>query len=247
MKKRMIHIIALTAVFIAVIGLIYMAFVKIMPGLIPALERGNAEEIESYLRSSNSFGGFVALALLQFLQVISIVIPGAPIQIAAGIVYGALKGFFLCHISYVISNLCVFLFARKFGFDIIGKENKKLAKVNAFINGRSPAYMTMLACLVPLMPNGVVPYAAANTRIRTRNFILAVYVGSFIPILVMCSIGGRILEGDFLFAVLIFAAFIILVVVLYRMRNTVLEILLKMIKKHNEKKLEKNRMLKNKE
>lgn len=242
MKSKKFKFLIIIAVIITVLWLVYTAFVKAMPNLIPVLEEGNEVEIEDYLRSTNSFGGMMALALLQFIQVISILIPGAPIQIAAGIVYGVLKGFFICHISYTLSNLAVFLFARKFGSSLAGQGpldvNKKIAKFNLFINGRSPAYITMLACLIPLMPNGIVPYAAARTRIRTRNFVLAVYVGSFIPIFVMCSIGSRVLQGDFLFAALIFAAFIALVVILYRLRDAVLDILMNIISKHHQKRTE---------
>jgi uncharacterized membrane protein YdjX (TVP38/TMEM64 family) len=248
LKNKKLKLLIVIAIIIAVLGLVYLAFVKMMPDLIPVLEKGNEVEIEDYLRSSNSFIGLIALALLQFLQVISILIPGAPIQIAAGIVYGVVKGFFICHISYTLSNLTVFLFARKFGSSMSEKGpvdvSKKLAKFNLFINGRSPAYITMLACLIPLMPNGIIPYAAARTRICTKNFTLAVYVGSFIPIFVMCSIGSRILQGDFLFATLIFAAFITLVVILYRLRDTILDIMLEILNRHNQKKDKNNDQLK---
>lgn len=56
--------------------------------------------------------GLICTALLQFLQVVSIVLPGAPIQVAAGIVYGVWKGSAICYVSHVSANLAVFAASR---------------------------------------------------------------------------------------------------------------------------------------
>ena len=182
------------------IGLIYLAFGQAIPELIPLLRSGDEEKIAAYLGSQNRISGILSTALLAFLQPISIILPGAPIQIAAGIVYGTLKGFLICHISYVISNLVVFYLARVLGQKMDRYVSRFSEKVNFLQDAQYPAYMTAMACLIPVVPNGIIPYAAARTRMRFHEFLIAVVLGSFFPILVMCAIGKRILHGEYFYA-----------------------------------------------
>ena len=77
------------------------------------LERGDQEELVSYIRSFGSVGGVALAFLLQFVQIISIFFPGGPIQLAIGIVFGTLLGFIICHVGYVLANIVVFISVRK--------------------------------------------------------------------------------------------------------------------------------------
>ena len=126
------------------IGLIYLAFGQAIPELIPLLRSGDEEKIAAYLGSQNRISGILSTALLAFLQPISIILPGAPIQIAAGIVYGTLKGFLICHISYVISNLVVFYLARVLGQKMDRYVSRFSEKVNFLQDAQYPAYMTAI-------------------------------------------------------------------------------------------------------
>ena len=200
------------------IGLIYLAFGQAIPELIPLLRSGDEEKIAAYLGSQNRISGILSTALLAFLQPISIILPGAPIQIAAGIVYGTLKGFLICHISYVISNLVVFYLARVLGQKMDRYVSRFSEKVNFLQDAQYPAYMTAMACLIPVVPNGIIPYAAARTRMRFHEFLIAVVLGSFFPILVMCAIGRRILQGEYFYAagLLIFCLLVVIVLTLLR-------------------------------
>lgn len=71
-----------------------------------------------------------------------------------------------------------------------------------------------MACLIPVVPNGVIPYAAARTEMRFGQFTLAVCLGSVTPIFLMCLIGGRILAGEYLLAVVVLLASLLVAVLL---------------------------------
>ena len=83
--------------------LVYLIFRSSAPGLMPAIKDGDTEAIEKYLESNANVKGMILTAVLQIVQVISIVIPSLPIQVAAGVVFGVLKGFIICHIANVNS------------------------------------------------------------------------------------------------------------------------------------------------
>lgn len=202
-------------------GLIYLAFFHSMPELLPLLKNGSEEDIAAYIGSQPPLLGILCTGLLAFLQPVSIVLPGAPIQIAAGVVYGTLKGFLICHSAYVFANVTMFYFARI----LRGKLEQHLTRFSGTLDflkkERHPAYMTAMACLMPLLPNGIIPYAAARTKIRLYEFTLAVVMGSFFPVLIMCAIGKRILHGDYLYAAILLIFDLLMVFLLTKYRNKV--------------------------
>jgi len=221
LKNRLLRILAILACIGTLFALIYLAFLRNMPELWPLLKNGSEEEIAEYLGSQPPLLGMLCTALLAFLQPLSIVLPGAPIQIAAGVVYGTLKGFLICHSAYVLANVMVFYLART----MRGKMDQHLTRFSGKLDflkrERHPAYMTAMACLIPILPNGIIPYAAARTKIRLYEFVLAVVLGSFFPVLVMCAVGKRILHGDYLYAAILLIVDFLVVFILTRYRNQV--------------------------
>lgn len=225
-KVGVIRFLVVVGVALILLSLIYFSFVTMMPDLIPVLRSGEEAEIEAYLRHSSSTAGMVCTGLLQFVQVLSIVLPGAPIQIAAGIVYGATRGLLICYTSYVVVNLLVFLIARHLGARLDRllppQEGWLAKKMRLLCDSEMPVYMTAMATLIPLVPNGIIPYAAAKTDMRFSQFCLAVALGAIMPITVMCTIGSRILAGDYLLAVMVFAISLAIVALLTRFRIGIL-------------------------
>ena len=238
-KNRLIRIFATAIILILAAGLVYFAFLEAMPELIPLLQNGSVEEIEQYLRSSDRLSGLVYTALLQAVQVFSVILPGAPIQVAAGIVYGTWRSFFVCHLSSVAANAIIFVTARHYGakMDKLRPIERKGSKLDFLLKSNTPAYMTVVACLVPILPNGFIPYVAAKTKIKTIHYILAVYCGSFFPVLVLCAAGNKILKGGYLMSAILLIALIVVVILLAKFRNPIL----KAIGKISEKLRRKNR------
>ncbi len=216
---------ALALVVSALAGLVYLAFLEAAPGLWELLKSGDEYAIAAYLGSQSSISGMLCTALLAFLQPVSIVLPGAPIQIAAGVVYGTLKGFLICHSAYVLSNLVIFYLARVLRQKAEKYTARYASKIRFLENARYPVYMTAMACLMPLMPNGIIPYAAARTKMRLYQFFLAVTLGSFFSVFVMCAIGRRILQGKFLYAALLFLGSFAVVTLLTWLREPICSLL----------------------
>jgi len=219
-------LILLTAVA-AVILLVYFAFLEAMPDLLPLLKDGSEDRIAAYLENAGSARGLLALALLQFIQVVSVIPSSLPIQIAAGIVYGRLRGFLVCHAASTIAHAAVFCAARKLDKKLDGwiPLDRRSSRLDFMERSDFPAYMTVIACLVPFIPNGILPYAAARTRMTARQYTLCILAGNCIPVLIYCSIGHILLEGGYLAATILFASLFAVSVILFRFRNQVLAFL----------------------
>ncbi len=88
MNKKYIKAIIYIVSFALAALLFYKAFIPMAPGLWEAMKSGDEEQIQTFLMQSGTLKGLIYLFLLQAIQVISIVLPGAPIEIAGGMAYG---------------------------------------------------------------------------------------------------------------------------------------------------------------
>lgn len=194
---------------------------RFLPGFLPVLRRGKEAEIEAYIRESGSVKSVTLTAFLQFMQVVSVIFPGLPIQIASGIIFGTFWGYLICHLSYILGNMTVFLSLRRFKGhieDLIPEKEagwmKKLLQ-----NAVYPELAVFLGCMMPLLPNGVVPYLAARTGITPKRFLLAMAAGSFPNIFILCAVGNQILEGEFLLAGILLGSVFLLMSLTYFSRD----------------------------
>ncbi|MCE5189293.1 MAG: VTT domain-containing protein [Eubacteriales bacterium] len=201
-------------------AIILFSLDAILPGFIDVLERGDQTQIEQYIRSFGSVGGALLGFLLQFIQILSVLFPGGPIQIAIGVVFGTFEGFAICLCGYVLANLFVFWSARKLGnrFDqIFSREQTN--RLRFISDAKHPGFVVALACLIPLLPNGLVPYIAARTKISTARFFFATLFGCMPTLFLLCAIGNTLLMGNYLKVGLLSALLLISVIVLYLLRN----------------------------
>ena len=215
LKEKLVPVLVVIAVAI----LIWFAFGDKIPGLIPLLKEGDSQKIADYLAQETGIKGVIAVVLLQAVQIASIVMPGMAIQVAAGLIYGWLEGFLMCYIGVVVSNLCVFLFARKMGSDRIrdvsmGRTSQWLLEK---LNGTKPQFMVVVANMVPAVPNGIIPYIAAKTEISTLDYVKAVAMGSWLQILLSCLAGQFIIKGQWLYTLLtVVFQFAVVLIILWK-------------------------------
>lgn len=196
---RPLRILAAAAVLAGTALLLWHAFGRMIPDLIPLLQKGDSADIVAYLEEEGQWTGMLCVFLLAFLQVVSIFLPGMPIQIAGGAIYGWLKGFIICFLGYWSANMAVFGFARKVNNRMSDKmpAGSRAAWLKEKLDSSQPGFIVMLACLVPAVPNGIIPYIAARSRIRFVQFAEAVAAGCAMPIFFTCLTGRFFLEGNY--------------------------------------------------
>lgn len=204
-KILILRLVILVSMLVIAFIPIYLIFESVDANLWAALTSGNQNRIVEAVSKYDNTLGMLLIAILQILQDWSIIIPSAPIHIAAGIVLGTWQGFLVCHIADVASNMLVFLVYSKIKqkMDIILPINDNAGTVKKIREGKSPVYMVVLVCLMPAVPNGFIPYAAVNAKMSLRDYTLAVVIGAAPPKLVLTAIGERIFEGQWLLLVIL--------------------------------------------
>ena len=215
-----LRVLVFVLAFALIAAILLFALDAILPGFLGVLEHGNQAQIEQYRRSFGSLGGALLGFLLQFIQILSVLFPGGPIQIAIGIVFGTFKGFFICLSGYVLANLLVFWSARKLGnrLDQIFSSSST-NRLRFITEAKHPGFVVALACLLPFLPNGLIPYIAARTKISTLRFFIATTLGCIPTLFLLCAIGNTLLMGNYKKVILLSALLVIGILLLYLFRN----------------------------
>ncbi len=189
------------------------------PGLWVALKSGDEAQIELFLAQSGTRKGLFYLFLLQAVQVVSIVLPGAPIEIAGGMAYGFIKSYITCHMSFVFANIVIFLLGRRMQSDFFN--GQKLEKALKFLNRGDPFVAIILCFMIPVMPNGIIPYAASATKISPLKYFVGVYLGSSVQMFMMCAVGRYILSRDYFYIAALVILDIIGMYIIYKNRDKI--------------------------
>ncbi len=202
-KNKYVVLLALVAILALIVFLIYHFFGDFFITILRILKHGDDQELQAFLNSQNELAGMFSVGLLCILQVASIFFPGMVIHIASGLVYGWWKAFLACYIGFVSGNVLVFFFARKFGnlMQNVLNIDKKAGWITSKINSTKPSFIFALACMIPGIPNGIIPYLAARTDIRVYQYAIAVACSCWIQILCNCFFGHFLIRGEYGFMI----------------------------------------------
>ena len=173
---------------------------------------------------------------LQALQVITTIFPSAAVQILAGLTYGIFYGMLICLAGYMLGNTMVFVFVRQidktFEFTV-PKLSKRVSKPKwdfSFISDSSNAALVAFTLfLMPGIPNGILPYIFAKTKISLPRYLLSILLAGAPSILLCSLVGERIANGDIVTAVLISCIMLLTALFVFVSRNQIIAFL----KKHD--------------
>ena len=237
-KTLAVRVLLLMALLAIAFIPIFFIFQRIDGNLWSALCSGSQQKIVTEVQKYDNQWGVLIILILQVVQDISIIIPSAPIHIAAGIVLGTWKGFLVCHIGDILYNMGIFLLYRKIKkqVDKIVPLEDSSRTVKFLKDGRSPTYMVVMACILPAIPNGFIPYAAVNAKVRARHYFFAVLIGPAIPTLVLTLLGDIIFQGNWLLFVILVLISFIAVFLLIKFQNQVISFFEKITKLFGRKK-----------
>ena len=220
-------IILLIFVIIAIIGwLVYRAFGPVVLEVWQILQSGNQSDLANYIQEQGHYGAYIALFMISVLQVVSVILPGVIIQFAGAFLFGWWRAFLLCWLGFTAGNILVFAILRGVGRSIriamkntTPKENWLMKKIN---EGK-PIFVVAVSCMLPGIPNGIIPYVAAHAKISLKDFSLAIFCSSWIQILLSCISGHFLAEGNYVVSAIAVAIQVVSVVVILFNKDKILE------------------------
>jgi len=148
----------------------------------------------------------IVFVLMVFLQVIVALVPGEPLEIAAGYAFGFVEGTVLCIAGITLASAVVFLFVKRFGIRLVRIffSEEQIASVR-FLHDRKRLFIvTAILFLIPGTPKDVMTYCVGLTDMKLPSWLL---IAAFarIPSIVTSTAGGDALGGqDYRFALFAF-------------------------------------------
>lgn len=171
----------------------------------------NISRIKEFIENIGFFGVFVLL-IIQILQVFIAIIPGEPIEVLAGVMYGTYFGAILCLIGIVIANTIIFYFSRKYGIEHL-KKTKLYNKVYNHELLKNPLKLERLIFilyLIPGTPKDILAYVCAFSKVRFKDFIILSTLARVPSIITSTLAGTNIINGNIKFTIIIFTITLIL-------------------------------------
>ena len=152
--------------------------------------------------------GRIAFVGMMFFQVVVAIIPGEPLEIAAGYAFGFWEGTLLCQIGIFLGSLTVFLFVRNWGIRVVEVffPREKILSSKLLRDRRKRDALAFILMFIPGTPKDILTYCAGLTDMPLGTWLLISTIAR-IPSVVTSTIGGNALGlKDYWFALAVFAA-----------------------------------------
>jgi uncharacterized membrane protein YdjX (TVP38/TMEM64 family) len=150
--------------------------------------------------------GILILLGIQVLQIVIALIPGGPVELLAGAAYGGLGGLAICLAGCAAATVLIFSLVRKFGSPLIDLffSREKTARYAFLKNVRRLSLVVFTLFLIPGVPKDLLTYIVPLSGMGLAPFVLLSCLARTPAILASTLMGASVMEGHWLFLLLIF-------------------------------------------
>ena len=190
MKKSIIKI----TIAVGIVIIVY--FVLKSYGVTDNIRLENVPKIKAWVASFGAVAPLVYIGL--YLVSTVFFLPGTPVTVLAGFVFGPLWGVLYASIASIISVSAAFLIARYVPRDLVEnwvKDNAQFRKIDAQVEEQGWR-IVMLTRLVPIFPFNLQNYAYGLTCIRFSTFVLVSAIFMLPGTAVYVQFGGALVSGE---------------------------------------------------
>ena len=202
MMRKLRPLIVFNIIFAALfVGSIVYVTIRFGPELTRLVS--DPHKFREYLLSFGPWSAGVFM-LFQVLQVVIAVIPGEPVQIAGGYIFGTVWGTIYSTLGITIGYIIVFTSVKLFGYPLVKifAPKKELEKFSVLVNSPKLETTIFLLFLIPGIPKDILVYIAGLTPIKPVLFFIIITFARFPAMLGSSFIGAKIESSQYLIAVI---------------------------------------------
>ena len=207
--------------------LVVIIFIGVIIYLFPVMKDLSTKEGQIAFRDkveSSGFWGMLSLFGLQVANIFLIVVPGEPIEIIAGMCYGAFWGTIFVMASACIITIGIFFLVRKLGrrfvYDFCSKERiEKIENSKLFKNPKKIEMIMLILFLIPGTPKDLLVYLGGLLPIKASSFILISTLARIPSIISSTIAGDQLAVGQWQLGLILYAAIIVLVLIIIFIYN----------------------------
>jgi len=190
MKKSIIKIL-ITVGIVAAVYLVLRSY-----GVTDEIRLENVPKIKTWVASFGKIAPLIYIGL--YLVSTVFFLPGSPVTVLAGFVFGPLWGVFYASVASIISVSVAFLIARYVARDLVEgwvKDNAQFRKIDEQVEEQGWRIL-MFTRLVPIFPFNLQNYAYGLTSIRFSTYVLVSAIFMLPGTAVFVQLGGAFVSGE---------------------------------------------------
>lgn len=149
-------------------------------------------------------GCFLALGIV--FQIILAFLPGEPLEILAGLLFGTWWGTFICFFGSLIGSMMVYVLVKKIGRSLITKffSEKEVLELHFLKNEKHLFPLLFICFLIPGLPKDLITYIMPLTSLDFPQFLMITTIGR-LPSIVSSTVGGDLVASqNYLWAGIVF-------------------------------------------
>ena len=212
-KKDIKSMIFRIVCLLIVIGVFWYVTVKIWP-VIGALSDDAKREVFRKQIADEGFLGVLVMIGLQILQIVVAIIPGQPMEILAGALYGTFGGMIVALIGIFLGTALIFFLVRQYGIKFIElffkeEEIEKIRNSKFFKNPAKFELLMLIIFAIPMLPKDIFVYIGALSPVRPKRFMAIATFGRIPGLFLTVYAGNKLSEGNLEIVVILIAAVLI--------------------------------------
>ena len=164
--------------------------------------------------------GYITAAVLSTLQVVCAFLPAEPAQVLSGFTFGFPVGLLCCMAGVLLGNTIIYLMyrvcgnrLRHFFIKTLNLDLEKIASSSACV------FIIFILYFLPAIPYGMICFFAATTGMKFRRYILVTGLGSLPSVCIGVGLGHVTIASHPAVALCLFGALIVLLVVMFLLRE----------------------------
>ena len=167
------------------------------------------DDLDSFEALVQSFGvwGVVFMFLLQVVQVVLAVIPGEPVELVMGALYGTVWGTLLCIAGIVVGTALIYILVKRLGRNFVEKimDWEKFRKLKFLKNPAKRDTLMFFLMFLPGTPKDLLTYFAPFTGISLPRILIIAAIARIPSVITSTYVGSSFAQGNHIQSLILYA------------------------------------------
>lgn len=161
------------------------------------------------------FWGWLLMLVVQAAQIVIAFLPGEPIEIIMGIMYGPIWGTLTCFLGIIIGTGLIYLLTNTIGKPFISLfiNPDKLNDYKFINNNEKKEAIVFTLFLIPATPKDLLTYLAPLVNMKLGRFLIITIIARIPSVVSSTIFGDSISKGNWGLMIIVFGVTIIIAVI----------------------------------